>query len=155
MVSKYIYIDNCVWYFLRFWQKRFLCCCTSSGFGTILLPMPEEVPKKQKMLPKPDEVPKKKSCPIFRPGDLQDMKIFVFLVFFGTSSGFSKNSFVVFVTSSGFGTILLPKPEEVPKKHKMLPKPEELPKNKKKTRFSYLQAWVPPRHETLFLFLGL
>ena len=75
--------------------------------------------------------------------------IFILINIFGTFSGFSKKGFVFFGTSSGFGTILLPKPEEVPKKH-FLPKPEEVPK--KKERFSYLRAWGPPRHESLWLF---
>ena len=63
---------------------------TSSGFGTNLLPKPEEVPKKTKtFLPKPEEVAKKnkknKEFIIFRPGGLQDM---IFFVVFGASSGF-------------------------------------------------------------------
>ena len=75
--------------------------------------------KKQKILPKPEEVPKKnkksKDLPIFSPGCLQDMKIFFFFV---PPQVLAKKFWFFFGTSSGFGTILLPKPEEVPQENK-------------------------------------
>ena len=58
--------------------------------------------------------------------------ISILIIVFGASSSFSKKK--VFGTSSGFGTILLPQPEEVPKKTKKLPKPEQVPKKKPKKK---------------------
>ena len=130
---------------------------TSSGFGTILLPKPQEVPKKkqnqncqnlkgyQKIKKKNDDFP------IFRPGASQWLKIFgllVFLIHFQVLACFG-----FFGTYSDCGTILLPNPEEVPKKTKPeLPKPESVPTNSKKQRFSYLQAWGQPMAENLCFF---
>ena len=68
-------------------SSSFSICCffgTSSGFGTILLPKPEEVPNKNKNcqnLKKYQKTTKNKDFAIFRPGGLQDMKFLVFFCF--------------------------------------------------------------------------
>ena len=85
--------------------------------------------KKNTTMPKPEEVPKTtKKTQDFRiigPSGLQDMKTFFFMYLFRfwhfwaflvPLQALAKN--VLFGTFSGLGTILLPKPEEVPKQTK-------------------------------------